>query len=185
MTARALSDVRPVPRRGLSRTEAAMYIGIGTSLFDELVADGTMPRSVKIGGRKVWDIRELEQIEIFPEVVSPPPVAIETTVIRRASGNPAKEVLVDVRRSGSDGGIYFAGFGNYVKIGRSENVEARIKELQTGSPEKIEVYFVLQEDRISEADFHRTFAQYRTNGEWFRREGALAEFIDRVQEWSQ
>jgi hypothetical protein len=28
MTARALSDVRPVPRHGLSREEAAMYIGI-------------------------------------------------------------------------------------------------------------------------------------------------------------
>jgi predicted DNA-binding transcriptional regulator AlpA len=60
MTARALSDVRPVPRRGLSRTEAAMYIGISASKFDELVANGTMPRPVKIGGRNVWDIRHLD-----------------------------------------------------------------------------------------------------------------------------
>jgi predicted DNA-binding transcriptional regulator AlpA len=60
MTARALSDVRPVPRRGLSRTEAAMYIGISASKFDELVADGTMPKPVKLGSRKVWDIRDLD-----------------------------------------------------------------------------------------------------------------------------
>jgi predicted DNA-binding transcriptional regulator AlpA len=57
---RALADVRPVPRRGLSRAEAAMYIGISPSKFDELVADRTMPRPVKIGGRKVWDIRLLD-----------------------------------------------------------------------------------------------------------------------------
>ena len=57
---RALSDVRPVPRRGLSRTEAAMYIGISGSKFDELVADGRMPAPVKIDGRKLWDIRDLD-----------------------------------------------------------------------------------------------------------------------------
>ena len=31
---RALSDIRPIPRRGLSREEAAMYIGIFPSKFD-------------------------------------------------------------------------------------------------------------------------------------------------------
>jgi excisionase family DNA binding protein len=60
MTARALSDVRPVPRRGLSRDEAAMYIGISPSKFDELVEDGRMPGPRRIDGRKVWDMRELD-----------------------------------------------------------------------------------------------------------------------------
>jgi predicted DNA-binding transcriptional regulator AlpA len=60
MTARALSDVRTVPRRGLSRVEAAIYIGISPSKFDGLVADRRMPRPVKIDGRKVWDIRDLD-----------------------------------------------------------------------------------------------------------------------------
>jgi predicted DNA-binding transcriptional regulator AlpA len=57
---RALSDFRPVPRRGLSREEAAMYVGISPSKFDELVADGRMPEPVKIDSRKVWDIRHLD-----------------------------------------------------------------------------------------------------------------------------
>ena len=57
---RALSDIRPVPRRGLSRDEAAMYIGISPSKFDELVSDGRMPAPVKIDSRKVWDIRQLD-----------------------------------------------------------------------------------------------------------------------------
>jgi hypothetical protein len=37
MSTRALSDLRPVPRRGLSREESAMYIGISPDKFDELV----------------------------------------------------------------------------------------------------------------------------------------------------
>jgi excisionase family DNA binding protein len=58
--ARALSHVRPIPRRGLSRDEAAMYIGISAGKFDEMVADGRMPAPVRIDGRRVWDIRSLD-----------------------------------------------------------------------------------------------------------------------------
>lgn len=43
------------PPRGLSRDEAARYIGIGSSKFDELVKDGRMPRPKRLDGRVVWD----------------------------------------------------------------------------------------------------------------------------------
>ena len=56
----ALSSVRPIPRRGLSRAEAAMYIGISASKFDELVRDGRMPGPKRIDGRKIWDVRDLD-----------------------------------------------------------------------------------------------------------------------------
>jgi hypothetical protein len=56
----SLSQTRPVPRRGLSRTEAAMYCGISPTKFDELVADGRMPRPRVIDSRKVWDIYQLD-----------------------------------------------------------------------------------------------------------------------------
>ena len=49
-----------LPPRGLSRVQAAEYIGIGASKFDELVADGRMPGPVKIDSRKLWDIRYLD-----------------------------------------------------------------------------------------------------------------------------
>jgi predicted DNA-binding transcriptional regulator AlpA len=58
--ARALSEIRPVPRRGLSRDEAAMYIGISAAKFDEMVTDGRMPAPVRIDARKVWDIHSLD-----------------------------------------------------------------------------------------------------------------------------
>ena len=57
---KALSTFRPIPRRGLSREEAAMYVGISASKFDELVRDGRMPAPKRIDGRKVWDIQNLD-----------------------------------------------------------------------------------------------------------------------------
>jgi hypothetical protein len=59
MTAR-LSDNRPVPRRGLSRDESAMYLGISSGKFDELVNSGRMPPPRRIDSRRVWDIRSLD-----------------------------------------------------------------------------------------------------------------------------
>ncbi len=41
--------------RGLSRTEAAAYIGVGARLFDAMVADGRMPPPKRINARTVWD----------------------------------------------------------------------------------------------------------------------------------
>jgi predicted DNA-binding transcriptional regulator AlpA len=49
-----------IPRRGLSRVEAATYVGISPCKFDQLIADGRMPSARRIDGRKVWDMRELD-----------------------------------------------------------------------------------------------------------------------------
>ncbi|MGB6288042.1 MAG: hypothetical protein WBG18_27075 [Xanthobacteraceae bacterium] len=46
--------------RGLSRDEAARYIGVGPTKFDEMVADGRMPRPKRIDGRVVWDRLKIE-----------------------------------------------------------------------------------------------------------------------------
>jgi hypothetical protein len=71
----ALSAVRPIPRRGLSRDEAAMYIGISASKFDELVRDGRMPGPKRIDCRKVWDVRDLDMaFDALPRDDSSPSV---------------------------------------------------------------------------------------------------------------
>ena len=49
------------PRRGLSRQEAALYIGVSPSLFDELVKSGEMPKPVRIKRRTVWDRHQLDE----------------------------------------------------------------------------------------------------------------------------
>lgn len=56
-------DVLPpsLAPRGLSRVQAAAYIGVGASLFDQLVKDGRMPPAKRINGRTVWDRRRLDE----------------------------------------------------------------------------------------------------------------------------
>lgn len=46
--------------RGLSRLQAAAYIGISGGVFDQMVADGRMPKPARIGGRLVWDRIKLD-----------------------------------------------------------------------------------------------------------------------------
>lgn len=55
-------DVLPLslPPRGLSRAESAAYIGISTTLFDQMVADGRMPKPKRINSRTVWDRLQLD-----------------------------------------------------------------------------------------------------------------------------
>ena len=47
--------------RGLSRVQSAEYIGVGPTKFDEMVADGRMPKPKRIDGRTVWDRVELDR----------------------------------------------------------------------------------------------------------------------------
>lgn len=55
-------DVLPLSLapRGLSRIEAAQYIGVGATLFDRLVDDGRMPKPKKVDGRVIWDRHALD-----------------------------------------------------------------------------------------------------------------------------
>ncbi|TQI75592.1 hypothetical protein FHT98_3373 [Bosea sp. AK1] len=46
-------DPLAYPPRGMSREEAARDIGVGTSKFDQLVADGGKPK--RIDGRVIWN----------------------------------------------------------------------------------------------------------------------------------
>jgi excisionase family DNA binding protein len=55
-----IAHIVPQPRRGLSLSEAARYVGVGTTKFDEMVKDGRMPKAFKIDGRVLWDIRQLD-----------------------------------------------------------------------------------------------------------------------------
>lgn len=52
-----------------------------------------------------------------------------------------------------------------VKLGRAEDPEHRVKQLQTGNPELLEVFATTT--AISEAELHTRYAEYRFRGEWF------------------
>ena len=58
----------PSLRRGLSRIEAAGYVGVSPSLFDLMVQDGRMPGPKLINTRTVWDRFALDRaFEALPD----------------------------------------------------------------------------------------------------------------------
>ncbi|SDQ27757.1 hypothetical protein [Pseudovibrio sp. Tun.PSC04-5.I4] len=62
--ARKSNTVAP---RGLSKPQAASYIGVSVGLFDLLVSEHKMPKAKQIASRKVWDVFEIDQaFEILP-----------------------------------------------------------------------------------------------------------------------
>ena len=67
-TARGHMLPASLPPRGLSRVQAAAYIGVSPTKFDQMVADGRMPPPKRIDGRLVWDIRRLDiSFEALPD----------------------------------------------------------------------------------------------------------------------
>lgn len=57
---RPFTPIAPPTRRGLSRVEAADYIGISPTTFDKMVIAGEMPSPKRVGTRKIWDVRALD-----------------------------------------------------------------------------------------------------------------------------
>ena len=154
-------------RRGLSYVEAAAYIGVSTSTFNRLVATGQMPTPRCIGTRKVWDIRALDdhfdQIDGTVKILAKPGGKAS---IKRCDKRPQKCV-------------YVVGFDDYVKIGRSDHFPHRLVDLQLGVPETLTVHGTVAEAGSElEAQLHCRFAPYHLRGEWFRKEGSLAAWIE-------
>ncbi|MEG1142771.1 MAG: GIY-YIG nuclease family protein [Clostridia bacterium] len=66
--------------------------------------------------------------------------------------------------------IYLLQVGDYFKIGYTKNsVEKRVKQLQTGSPDKITIceVFETKHGMKVERTLHSIFSHKRTNGEFF------------------
>ena len=67
-TACARSAVRPVVRRGLSRVEAATYLGISTSKFDELRKANRIAPPKILDGRLIFTIERLDEfLDALPD----------------------------------------------------------------------------------------------------------------------
>jgi hypothetical protein len=56
-----LSTTRPIPRRGFTRVEAAMYLGISPSKFDELRKAKRIGAPKIIGSRLLFDVYVLDE----------------------------------------------------------------------------------------------------------------------------
>lgn len=78
--------------------------------------------------------------------------------------------------------VYFAQCGEEgpVKIGWTAGpVEARLRQLQVGSPEELRLLGTLHTEDAAELEreLHGRFASYRVRGEWYQAEGELLAFL--------
>ena len=60
MTQNASILAHAYPPLGLRRTDAARYIGVSPTKFDEMVKDGRMPPARSVDRARVWNREELE-----------------------------------------------------------------------------------------------------------------------------
>ncbi len=62
MPSKATIASRLPVRRGLGLSEAAVYLSLSPTKFREMVLAGSMPRARMIGGRRVWDVDDLDAV---------------------------------------------------------------------------------------------------------------------------
>lgn len=110
--------------------------------------------------------------------------ALSKRVAEKAEWADITAMLSDVKTSNpapatkpgktADGSVYLIRSGDFYKIGRSDDIERRVKEIRIALPDKANLVHTIRTDDPPgiEAYWHRRFDDKRANGEWFRLSSA-------------
>ena len=79
--------------------------------------------------------------------------------------------------------VYFiqAGKEPKVKIGITNSIDNRLKQLQTGCPYPLNILAIIPGGRKKEKELHKRFEKYSEIGEWFSLSGDLQDFVDKLR----
>jgi hypothetical protein len=127
--------------------EAAALLGVTVRELTELAKTGLAP-AARVGGVYTYD-----------------PVALKKFARRREKTTVNGSV------------VYVIQCGDMIKIGYSRNVGQRLSQIQTSNPNPVRLVATLPGGLAEETALHSRFAEFRANGEWFYRRGALRNWV--------
>ncbi|MSU01959.1 GIY-YIG nuclease family protein [Tissierella pigra] len=99
---------------------------------------------------------------------------------RKLGAEKAKETKYKKRYKGF---VYFiqGEYGGAIKIGFSKKPEERLKQLQTGYPDTLQILLLIAGNEKDEKRFHDEFESYRLNGEWFKPDKFILDKINELK----
>jgi hypothetical protein len=127
---------------------AARILGVTVREINELTKAGEIPNAARVGSIYTYDAAAVERLARSRE---------QTTV------------------NGSV--VYVIQCGDMVKIGYSRNVGQRLAQIRTSNPGAVRLVATLPGGAAEEKALHQRFAEFRSNGEWFHRRGAMRRWI--------
>lgn len=68
--------------------------------------------------------------------------------------------------------------GGPIKIGHTDNIEKRIKQMQTGNPNQLILLHITRGGKNLEDQIHEEFKEDHYRGEWFKPSKRILEFIE-------
>ena len=77
--------------------------------------------------------------------------------------------------------IYFISDGTAIKIGRSHNVTARLKDLNCGNSNRLSLLASIEGHSKQETAVHVELAEFKLQGEWFRDCAEVRSAIERYR----
>ena len=77
--------------------------------------------------------------------------------------------------------LYFILHGDFVKIGQAIDPHKRLKELQTGAPEKLKILAIIPKKGGMEGFCHKKLKHLHSRGEWFKYTDEINAFIEEIR----
>jgi len=82
--------------------------------------------------------------------------------------------------------LYFIQAGDAIKIGITNNISARMREVQVGNPFKVTLLYSIpfeeENARRAESTIHELFNKTNLSGEWFQANQFILDFIENIKE---